>query len=135
MNRKNIKKAVSVILLIVIVFSVLNLTVSARYNHITLISASLTIDALGLASCTGVVCPSDNDTNTTLRVELQKYSNSQWVYVDYWPASGSGMSIIRTTGYKYVVGGKYRVVVTAKVYSASGILLENESINSYEITY
>ena len=135
MNRKNVKKIVSVILLLVIIFSALNLTVSARYNHIDLMSAGLTIDMLGLASCIGIVWPSDNDTNTTLRVELQKYSSNQWVFVDYWTSSGSGMGTISKNGLKYVERGRYRVVVTAKVYSASGILLENESMNSYEITY
>ena len=134
MRKNNLKKAISIILLIMVLLITLSTAVSARYQYIAILGASLSINSNGLATCEGQVRPSDNDTSTTLTVELQKQSNG-WIYVDSWSTSGEGARNIIKSAQKYIARGKYRVVVTAKVYSSSGSLLENQSVISHEVTY
>jgi len=135
LKKKHLKKVLGIVLLLAVMVTALSTTVSARYKHIDMIVASLTINSSGLATCEGGVYPSDSDTNTTLIVELQKFSGGSWGKDDSWSTSGTGTNTIMLSGKKYVVHGKYRVVVTAKVYSSSGALLENESCISHEVTY
>ena len=111
-------------------------TVSARYTYIHNLSSTISISTSGLAKSTGLVDPSNSSTNTTLTVELQKKTNGVWVLDGGpWSDSGTGTNTVALQGKKYVVHGTYRVVVTAKIYSSSGILLENESCISPELTY
>lgn len=135
MKKNCFKKALGIILVLAVIVSALNFTVSARYKHIDGIYASLSISSSGLATCEGLILPSDNNTSTTLIVELQYYSNGSWTYNDSWYAYGTGRNIVAKSAQKYVVHGKYRVVSTAKIYSSSGTLLENESCISPEFTY
>ena len=135
MKKTYFKKTLSIILLVAILLVALSSTVSARYQNIAILYAGLTIDSNGLAYCEGMVKPSDSTTNTTLTVELQKKSGNSWGFVDSWSGSGTGTALLSKFGQRYVVRGTYRVVVTAKVYSSSGTLLENENIISREVTY
>ena len=89
----------------------------------------------GLATADGLVLPSNNSTNTKLTTELQKKSGSSWVKEYSWEASGEGTDTVYTSSLRYVVKGTYRVVVTAKIYSSSGSLLETQDITSKEVTY
>lgn len=129
------KKALGIILFIVLIITILNVTVSARYQYISNFSYGFSINSNGLATCTGYVKPTYDDKKTTLTVELQKCSNGSWVYVDSWSDSRTGANSFSITELKYVISGKYRVVVTAYVYSSSGTLLETTSCTSSEITY
>ena len=134
MKKGYLKRAFGIILCFAMIFAFSGLTVSARYQYITTLNAGLSINSSGLATCSGLVKPSDNDTSTTLTVELQKYS-SGWKYDDSWNTSGTGTKNVQLSAQKYVVRGLYRVVVTAKVYSSSGKLLETQSLMSHEVTY
>jgi len=138
MKKSYFKKIFSIVLLLAVIVTALNLTVSARYNYIDLLSSGLSINSIGLATCTGVVTPSYNDTKATLNVELQKkVSNNVWSPEGgAWSGSGTGNNPIAVEGKKYVVHGTYRVLVTAKIYSSSsGALLETQSMYSPEVTY
>lgn len=130
------KKRVSVILLVAVLFTALCLPIYARYSYITQLSGGLSIDSSGLANCTGFVKPSNSATRTDLKVTLEHYINSDWSEIESWTNSGSGMVSITKSGKRYVDRGKYRVVVNAKVYdSSSGSLLEDESFTTSEKTY
>jgi len=134
MQKSYSKKALGIILLFAMVFAVLTPTVSARYQYITILTTALSINSSGLANCSGAVKPSDSSTKTTLTVELQK-SSGGWKYEYSWSTSGSGAANIPLAGQRYVTKGLYRVVVTAKVYSSSGTLLETQSVISHEVAY
>jgi len=135
MKKNCFTKAISIILFLAVIVTALSITVSARYKYIDILGASLTINSSGLASCSGYVCPSDNSTNTTLTVELQKKSGNSWVSEYSWSGSSVGMRTAVASGTRYVVRGTYRVVSTANVYSSSGTLLETQSVTSKEVTY
>ena len=134
--KTSVKKVISIILLFaVLATAALNFTVSARYKYIDVLTSSCSITSKGLAESEGTVWPSDDTTKTTLTVELQKKSGSSWVYEDSWSASGTGTNTVAKYGAKYVVRGTYRAVVTAKIYSSGGSLLETQSCISHEMTY
>jgi hypothetical protein len=134
MKKGCLKKVFGIVLCFSLIFTFLSFTASARYQYITILQAGLAINSSGLATCSGLVKSSDSSTSTTLTVELQKYS-SGWKYDDSWNTSGKGTASIPLTAQKYVGHGLYRVVVTAKVYSSSGTLLETQSVLSNEVTY
>ena len=69
----------------------------------------------------------DSSHTTRLTVQLQKSSVGGWSTIKSWSASATGTSIAGLEENYYVVHGTYRVCATAKVYSASGALLESKS--------
>jgi hypothetical protein len=135
MKKTYFKKALGIVLLLVVMFTALSSTVSARYKYIDIIGASLSINSSGLASCGGYVMPSDSNTNSTVTVELQRKSGNSWTSEYSWSGSSTGTWTAAASGTRYVVRGTYRVVTTAKVYSSSGSLLETQSVTSSEVTY
>lgn len=135
MQKNYFKKALGFILFLAVMITALSSTVSARYQYIDVLSVSLTINSSGLSNHGGYVMPSDSNTSTTLSVELQKKNGSSWDNEDSLSASGSGTRTVSKSGSKYVGRGTYRVVLTARVYSSSGTLLETQSVISHEVTY
>lgn len=107
-----------------------------RYTHIDLLSAGLSINSSGKASCGGIVHATYPDTDITLKVELQQYKNNTWSTIKSWSDSGSGKNTLDVNGEYYVTSGyTYRVVSTAKVYNSNGILLEEQSKTTSEKKY
>jgi len=94
MKKGCLKKAFGVILCFAMIFAFSSFPVSARYQYIAVLNAGLSINSSGFATCSGLVKPSDNDTSTTLTVELQKYS-SGWKYDDSWNTSGLKIAQLR----------------------------------------
>jgi len=134
--KKNFKKLISIILLLVIIASVLSTTVSARYQYIGILGVGLSIDpSSGWAACSGYLVPSNYSTSNYLTVELQKSYMNTWVKDTSWIDSSTNGHSITIGGYKYVARGTYRVVATAWIYNAYGTLLEKEDIISYVVTY
>jgi hypothetical protein len=138
------KKFISTLLLISILIVPLgvpaqayadNVIITPYYTHITTLFAGLSIDSSGLATCSGTVFPTYFDTNAELTVTLEEYKNNKWGSVYSWSAYGDGSAIIAKSGQRYVTSGRYRVVVTAKIYSLSGTLLETQSKTTTEKTY
>jgi len=135
MKKNNLKKVISIILFLIIMVIALSITVSARYQNITVITVGLSIEPSGLANCSGYVLPSDSSINTKLTVSLQKYSGSSWVEQYSWSDSSTGIKSITISGQRYVTSGKYRVVVTANIYNSLGTLIESQNNISNEVTY
>lgn len=100
---------------------------------IGVLTAGLSIDSWGLASCAGSVIPSNNTYICYLTVTLQKLNSGIWSYVYSWNCSGVGYAGME--GYRYVARGTYRVVSTATIYSSSGQWLDSASIPSPIQTY
>ena len=141
-NRNHFRKALGIILFIAIIFTALSSAVSATigisplYQHISAISASLSIASNGLATAGGTVLPSTSNSTTTLTVELQRQSGNTWEYLQSWSNSGSGTRTIAQQGQRFVVRGTYRVLVTAVVRcSSTNRVLETATRLSHEITH
>lgn len=112
-----------------------NTIITPFYTHITILSAGLSIDSSGLATCSGLVFPTYVNTKVELMVTLEEYKNSRWGSVYSWSAYGDGTNTTAVSGNRYVTSGRYRVVVVAKIYSLSGTLLETQSKTTTEKTY
>lgn len=100
---------------------------------IGVLTAGLSFDSWGLASCSGSVIPSNSSYICYLTVTLQKLNGGSWSYVYSWFCSGLGYAALE--GYRYVAHGTYRVVSTATIYSSSGQWLDSASIPSPIQTY
>jgi len=109
--------------------------ITPQYTYISLLSTGLSINSSGKATCQGFASAYDDSHTTRLTVELQKSSTSGWSTIKSWSASSTGISIAGIEENYYVVSGTYRVCATAKVYNASGTLLENKSAYSNTVTY
>jgi hypothetical protein len=111
------------------------ISMSPQYTSISVLSAGLSIDSSGRATCSGTVTPSSNSYTSHLTVSLQQHIGSSWSTIKSWTASGTGFMGADVEGYYYVDYGSYRVCSTASVYNSSGKLLETESFYSAVRTY
>ena len=109
--------------------------VSPLFANIAFLGPGLSINSSGRASCLGIASLYDESQTVQLTVSLQKQSGTSWSTVQSWTASGSGLSGVEIARDYYVVHGTYRVCNTAKVYSATGTLLETASVYSAVVTY
>jgi hypothetical protein len=109
--------------------------ITPQYTYISLLNAGLSINSSGKANCIGLASAYDASHTTKLTVELQKSSASGWSTIKSWSASSTGTYVADVYEDYYVVYGTYRVCATAKVYNASGTLLENKSAYSDTVTY
>jgi hypothetical protein len=144
------KKIVSIgLMILMIVFSTVptyasNTTADTRaaegsihpdFISMSSISAGLSISSSGKSTCTGSVTPSSSSYTSKLTVGLQKSTGSGWSTVKTWTASGRGSAGADLVSYYYVGSGTYRVSSTAKIYNASGTLLETQTAYSSTKTY
>lgn len=105
------------------------------YVNISALNAGLSIDSSGRASCTGNVTLYNRSNTVALSVQLQRYSSGGWSNVKSWSISAHGNTPAEIVNSYYVTSGKYRVSCTAKVYNASGSLLETQTAYSATQTY
>lgn len=109
--------------------------ITPRFTYISLLNAGLSINSSGKATCIGHGSAYDSSHTTRLTVQLQKSTGSGWSAVKSWSASSTGQSVAGLEKDYYVAHGTYRVCSTAKVYNASGNLLESKSAYSDTTTY
>ncbi len=109
--------------------------IAPQFTYISSLSSGLSINSSGRAACAGFASAYNSSHTTKLTVELQKSSGSVWSTIKSWSASSTGTSAAVVEENYYVVRGTYRVCATAKVYNASGGLLETQSLYSYTSTY
>lgn len=109
--------------------------ISPQFTAILSMSAGLSIDSSGKATCSGSVTPSDNTYTVNMTVSLEKSTSNGWSTIKSWSGSGTGYAGVAIEAYYYVTSGTYRVCTTAKIYNSSGTLLETESFYSAERKY
>lgn len=97
------------------------------YNATAAISAGLTINRSGLASCSGTITLSSSTATSNLTMKLQQYTSSGWTTIETWfTATNKSLS-----GSRYVAHGYYyRVVTSASVYTSTGSYIESPSATS-----
>lgn len=109
--------------------------ISPQFIHISIIAPDLSIGSSGRAVCSGVTRLYSSAQTVEVTVALQKSSQSGWTEVTAWSDKGPGLPGVTLERVYYVTRGTYRVCVTAKAYSETGILLETASSYSYTVTY
>ncbi len=142
---KIIKKTVGVILAVVIILSAGTTTLAAeadkadaygvRYTAIQSLTAGLTINGAGLATCGGSVTLSNNTCTVYLTVALEKSEFGGWSTVTYWMSSGQGYTGTLICQPHYVSSGVYRVRSTATVFDSGGGFVEQATVYSSIDTY
>lgn len=105
------------------------------YVNISALNAELSIDSSGGASCTGNATLYNRSDTVALSVQLQRYASGGWSNVKSRSISAHGNTPAEIVNSYYVTRGKYRVSCTAKVYNASGSLLETQTAYSATQTY
>lgn len=109
--------------------------ITPQYTYISTLIPGLSIDSSGKATCSGMASAYNSSHTTRLTVELQKSNAGGWSTIKSWSASSTGTYVADVHEDYYVVRGTYRVCATAKVYNASGTLLESQSLYSDTVIY
>jgi len=133
------KKAISILLVLSLILALPTVAQAATipimplYTHISSITSGLSISSSGMASCSGQVIHASGN-HARLVVTLQQQRNGVWQRFDEWETTGSTMVTLGrdravTTGFRY------RVVVTATIFDATGRVLETASRTSPERSF
>lgn len=109
--------------------------ISPQFTAILSMSAGLSINSLGKATCAGSVTPSNDTYTADMTVSLEKSTSNGWSTIKSWTGSGTGFVGVAIEAYYYVANGTYRVCTTVNIYNSSGTLLETESFYSAERKY
>lgn len=89
-----------------------------------------TTDSLGRHKVGGDIILRDSDNIAEIEATVQRY-NGAWYNTSYkWSASGNGGAGIAE--YIYLNTGTYRMRLVVKVYSPSHVLLEEETLYTWE---
>lgn len=101
---------------------------------IGLLTAALSIDGNGKASCDGFVRARTATNKVYITMTLQRSSGDSWEDVRSWSTSGTPSAALAKE--RYVVSGySYRVKVTASVYTSSGSFIEQKTVYSGDKSY
>jgi len=110
--------------------------VSPFYQYTENLTAILTIDSAGNATCSGKITPKDSSYSCSITVKLQRGNGSSWTTVATWTGSGQGYAGASAGGTKKISSGyNYMVSVTTDVKNSSGSVIEQPSKNSAVRTY
>lgn len=101
------------------------------YVYTDSLTANLTIDSDGDATCRGIVTPKDSSYSCSITVQLKRKSGSTWTTIATWSDSGQGYNGASAGGTKRVSAGyNYIVSVSAIVKNSSGSIIERPSKDS-----
>ena len=110
-------------------------TVQPRYTHITSFYSEIDITSAGRADCYGFVQVEDSTDTIQLTVDLQRSTTTAtWTTIKSWTNTGSIFLSVEEPWY-VTSGSYYRVRVTAKIYTADGLLAENQYTSSRVLYY
>jgi len=106
-------------------------TVQPRWTYLDAVSATLDINALGVASCRGQAAVNSSN-RIAVYVTLQQQTTSGWVTIRNWSATGSGAA--QAFGqYAVARGYTYRINVFAYVYDDRGNIIETGSASQFRV--
>lgn len=142
------KKAISIILSLLLLVSVLSFSAFAagpggngpgplnpEYTRVTMIAAGLDISSSGVATCSGFVEPTYSTDTVTLIVRLQYWTGTRWTNYSSWQTTDSWYCVELTETETVPAGYYYRVRISAECVSADGNSSETVYANSYIRAY
>lgn len=140
------KKTISLIIVATILLSlgsqafastkIENADITPMWATLVNVSASLSINSLGIATCSGAMGLNDNsgDYKSRLIIELQKLDSfGYWNTIASW--SKEGGVVCANDTYRAVSSGTYRVKSTGEVYDSDGNFIESGTAVSLKRTY
>lgn len=104
-----------------------------RFEHLSRISAGLTISTLGRASCGGSFTIYDiyDGYDSRMTMVLEQYTDSGWEPVKEWSEDFTGAGVkMMDKGYYVSSGYRYRMTVTAEIFDSRGNVIETVSCDS-----
>ena len=130
------KKVITILLVAILLVSVVTpvhavsnveaeTAIQPRWTYLNTVSAYLSINALGIATCEGsAIATVVQDVKVVVR--LQQLTDTGWSTIKSWSATNAGASSAEG---KYAVykGYTYRTTVAAYVYDDSGNIIETGS--------
>jgi hypothetical protein len=127
------KKVLSITLVLVLFLAQ---SAFARYTDVQTITATLSVDSLGIASCKGTVKPYDANIKSSVKVSLMQKVGSVWKEYAVWNGSGTGFNGASASGTKQLTKGYiYKVVTVGTISDLNGNILESVSKDSAEVGY
>lgn len=106
-----------------------------RYTRIMGFYSEIEINSAGRADCYGYVDVYDSTDTIQLTVDLQRSTTTAtWTTIKSWTETGKIFLDIDEPWY-VTSGSYYRVKVTAKIYTADGLLAENQYTTSRVLYY
>lgn len=140
--KKSVLSLLVVLLVFVNVFAYagvreeIEVVITPFYVYTDNLTANLTIDSSGNATCRGVVIPKDSSYSCSITVKLKRQSGSSWSTIATWTGSGQGYAGASAGGTKKVSSGYNNMVsVSTVVKNSSGSVIEQPSKNSGVKTY
>lgn len=128
------KRTITLLLSIILVFSVMSPTVLAaaednavqpRYLRISTFDTAFGIDSSGKSTCYCRVRTYESTDIIELTMELQRLEDSGWKTIKTWTGSDTHINSLDKNWY-VVTSYEYRLEVTAKIYDSDGTLLETQ---------
>lgn len=110
--------------------------ITPMWTTLVNVSANLSIDSIGVATCSGTMGlnSSTSDYKSRLILELQKLDSSgYWNTISSWSKDGGVMCT--NDAYRAVSRGTYRVKATGEVYDSDGNFIESGTAISLKRIY
>ena len=126
---RNIKQALSVVMILAMMLSVFsicayaesndNTAITPRFSTISTVATSFTIS--GLNSTSSVVLSAQYSTSLSIKIELQKEKSSGYETIETWTKTGTGTVISLEEDRLINVFSEYRIKVTCKAGSETHV--------------
>jgi len=130
---KNSKKSIAILVAMLLCFSCLSLTVSARWTSIISTYDCLTMKTPGILHCDGDVDVYPGY-SAKLTMELQRYTGGSWNTIKTWTATGAYYAGL-CENWPVSSGYQYRLKLTNQALTSSGAVNETFIDYSNSIIY
>lgn len=107
--------------------------ITPRFTYISKVATSLTINNIGVATCTANGYAT-GVSSVKVICRLQQYKNGSWTTIRTWNDTGTNMASLAKSVAVYS-GYTYRTYTSFYAYNAAGSLLESASCYSAQQTY
>lgn len=108
-------------------------SISPRFTYISQVATSVTINNIGVATCTANGYAT-GVSSVKVICRLQQYKNGTWTTIRTWNDTGANMASLAKSVAVYS-GYTYRTYTSFYAYNAAGSLLESASCYSTQQTY
>lgn len=127
-HMKRINKSVCMLLTLILCMSLITNAhaseITPRYTYTTTISANISINSIGVATCHSYAITYDSSHTIKLYCYLQYKENDSWITLKYWTTSATECAALEKY-YAVASGYEYRVRTVAYIYDSDGKYLEN----------
>lgn len=133
MQRRFMKSAVAIILVMVAVFTCCSAVVQPRWKYVSTVSGDIDISTLGIATVSGEgSAASTQVTKTVCKLHLQQFKNKKWTTIKTWTATSNMRYAAVDTKYWAVDKGySYRIYVELEAYNGNTLLETGSTVSDF----